>query len=202
VFLNNLLRKLNLIIVVFLLNTLSGCLVIPLNKEIHSQEVLGQRVNKQGEIEEEILKIKIRKNLHAVFGPDGPGDTYLIFTEYHIKRDQITKKLSHMDFFWDKNSYEIKPPVLPVLNSKKWIAIKPDDIKSQDVSDIYLIIFDKDKIYKKAKINNCFRVLPGTRNESYAVEFKNGNTKAIIHTENGDYLLNVINDTFEKINTD
>jgi hypothetical protein len=191
-----------LIIFIFILSLFSGCLLVPLNKEVNSQEVVGQRIDKQGKIVEEIIKREIRQNIYVILGPDGSGKNYWVFTEYHCKKDNTIKKMSHLDSFWDRSIYEIKQPILPIADSTKWIAIKPHEIKSRDAADINLIIFDKDKIYKEIKIADCLRIRPGTQTEDYAIDFKDGNTKAIIHTTQGDYLLNTANTTFEKIRKD
>ncbi|MCK4886302.1 MAG: hypothetical protein KAS96_02880 [Planctomycetes bacterium] len=196
---DRLFKKCILVIFASFLSLLCGCYIPLDNERIGTQEVLGERKDEQGKIVEEVLKTYIHNSIFVILGPDGQGETGTMETKYRLRKGEIIKKLPHIDSFISRNKYQIKKPILPVGNSEKWVAIAPHEIKSWYTADICVIVFDENILYKELIIPDCTRIKAGSRDEEYDIEFEDDNTIAIIHTQNGDYLLNVTDDTFEKI---
>jgi len=188
--------KCQLIFVLILsLITISGCLVIPLKKEIDSEEIMGQRVDEQGNITAEILKRNVRQNIFGVIGPEGIFvKDYLIFQKYYYKEDGHIKYIPYLKSFWDTNSYDINVPIYPIEGTSTWLAIKICEIKSRYAADVYSIIFDQNKIHHKLLINDCRRI------DGYYgidIDYLDGYRKVIFHTYSGDVVLNTISGKFE-----
>lgn len=199
------------ILIVFSIFVIFGCwvlffggCVVPLSKEIDREELYGNRVDEQGNTTEQILKRKIRRNCYVILGPDGPGKHYWVYNQYLIKYDgHIIKELPHLYKFDRKDSYDIISPIMPIVGTNKWLAIKPVELKIHQVGDIDAIIFDKYKIHSRIRISDCRRLQPGAKMETFDIDYLQGNSIVIFHTANGDYLVDTntgkLSKTDEKI---
>jgi hypothetical protein len=176
-----------------------GGFVIPLSKEIDSEEIYGIRLDIQGDIAEQILKREIRRNCYVILGPDGPGKNYWTYNQYLFKNNHLVIELPHLYKFEAEDIYDITSPILPISGTSTWLAIKVVQLKIGKVGDIDVVIFDKHKIHSRVRITDCHRLQPGAKNEIFAIDYKEGNLKAVFYTAHGNYLYDTSMDKLSKM---
>jgi hypothetical protein len=172
---------------------------IPIGHEIASEVMLGERKAKDSQASEQILMANGLQNHFVLLGPDGPGKYHQSFYKFYLKKGENRILLSHIPF--TPQEYDVLRPVLPVQGSTKWITARPSRVE-RDYVDIELTVFDEKKIYRTLAVKECVRTSTSTEQWSdlfnYGMTFEDGNTKITFHTNNGEYLFDVIKDTFEK----
>jgi hypothetical protein len=173
---------------------------IPLGKEKKIKEiVIGERKTQDGKVIEQILKHEGLKNYFFVMSFDGPGKKHQSFNEYYLKRGENKIRLSHLSF--TPQEYDVLRPALPVQESKKWIAAQLSRVDRDEV-DVELTVFDEQKIYRTLIAQNCVRTSTSINEwndlSNYGITAENENAKIVFHTNNGEYVFDVVKDTFEK----
>ena len=188
-----------LIAFMILLSITLGFMGVPIGHEIVSEIVLGERKAQDGQVSEQILKIEGLRNYFVLIGTDGWGKHHQSFFKFYLKKGENRIHLSHIPF--TPREYDVLQPVLPVQESTKWIAARLSRVERYDV-DVELIIFDEKRIYRTLVVKECVRTSTSTERWTdlfnYGMEFKSGNTKIVFHTNKGECLFDVINNTFEK----
>jgi len=179
------------------LPVLSGCLVVPLNKETVRQEVVGKRINDANSVTEEIVRTTVHRNVYAVLAPCGMGKNHFAYYEYYSRQGERLTRLPFLTGLWDYSD-TIEHPIVPIEGSAKWIAVKRRKIQSSRRADNVFIIFDSRKVHRKLVVHNCYRIDAGRPEEKCDIEYADGNRKAVIHTRDGDYLLNTVNGALSK----
>jgi hypothetical protein len=177
---------------------LSGCLVIPLNKETVCQEVVGQRINDENSVSESIVRKTVHRNVYAVLAPCGMGKSYFAYYEYYSKQGERLRSLPFLTGLWDYSD-TIEHPIVQIEGTKKWLAIKRHTIQSSKRADNLFIVFDDRKVYHELLVRNCYRINAGRPEEKCDVEYTDGNRNAVIHTRDGDYRLDTVNGILSKI---
>lgn len=174
---------------------------MPVDRKIASQEIYGIRENKQTGTSEVVICRRIEVRNWYLLHPDGPGVALTSYPQYCLKAGHEITELNHLEaeleFSGPKDSrYKsaINKPILPITNSRQWIATQTYDMQGDCVS-VNLLVFDKGKVVRKVKVPNCSRCSSFTN----GLEYKDGNTKVIFHTMEGQYTFDIAKDTFVKI---
>jgi hypothetical protein len=95
------------------------------------------------------------------------------------------------------NGYQVGYPFLPVQGSSKWICAR-SLYKNQHAVDMEVFIFDEKKICKTLFVKDCIKTSIQQEINYYGMIFKEGNTKIIFQTNDGERIYDVIKEIFEK----
>ena len=185
-------------IFVALVSIIPGCILIPTGEKIVSEQVIGERKAQDGQASEQILKMEGIHNYYVPISPEGCGIEWHdnSFYKFYLKRGENRILLSHIPF--TPQEYDVLRPVLPVQGSAKWIAARPQVEHSK--VNVELIVFDEKRIYRTLVVKECVRTNISKKGNlfNYGIDSEDGNTKITFNTNNGEYLFDVIKNTFEK----
>jgi hypothetical protein len=183
-------------IFVALLSVIPGCIAIPTGEKILGETVVGERKAQDGQVSEQILKVKGLRDYYVLIGPDGCGTSgHISFYRFYMKKGENKIYLSHVNF--SPADDVIGYPFLPVQGSTKWIGARSVHVEEKKV-DMELIVFDENRIYRTLVMKQCAYTGVPQEINYYGMTFEDGNTKITFHKNNGEYLFDVIKNTFEK----
>ena len=165
---------------------------IPIGDDIVSETVLGTRQSQDGTVLEQILQVNGLHNYFSVLSPDGWGKWHESFYKFYLKTGENKIYLSHLPF--TPQEYDVLQPVLPVENTTKWVAARLSHVERDSV-DIELVVFDGKQVHRTLSVKNCLRTSTGRERWNdlfnYGMIPKEGNTKMMFSTKNGNHLFDV-----------